>query len=182
MPEITKGETKIYLLYIIRAVPKITAKILQDGCLNSLYFDYFGYTTAMEELFNSNLIDRFSEDTGTGETLGKTSAFTITPNGEAILEDIENTINTKVKTFLDKLSSELASKMREENRAKAFIDELNEGIFKVTLILNNDDGNIIFSYDLQVSTRQEANKISSLWRASHEEIINNLNNDLFRTL
>ena len=159
--EISDG--KIHILYLVKHAPGVSYQMLMDKCLESLYLDFFTFNKCYTELIAGNLLDKEVGDTGTGEVVGTNETIRITRGGEAILEDIESTLNLQTLGYLKKAASELTLQVRRMNSVKAFSapSEDNDGMCKVTL--SSTDNGLDFNCTFK-TTSENAEKILTAWR------------------
>ncbi len=166
--EISDG--KIHILYLVKHAPGVSYQLLMDKCLESLYLDFFNFSRCYNELIAGNLLDREVGDTGTGEVVGTNETLKITKGGEAILEDVESTLNLQTLGYLKKASAELLNEVREINSVKAFSkpSEDGNGAYEVTLSTIKDGRN--FTCTFKVNSEEEADAAINKWRSSSSEI------------
>ena len=165
--EISDG--KIHILYLVKNAPGVSYQMLMDKCLQSLYLDFFNFSRCYNELIAGNLLDREVGDTGTGEVIGSNETIRITKGGEAILEDVESTLNLQTLGYLKKASKELTDELKELNSVKAFSvpSEDDDGMSVVTLSTTRD------GRDLTVSFKAEPDKVEAIlnrWRTDSSAI------------
>lgn len=176
--EISDG--KIHILYLVKNAPGVSYQMLMDKCLESLYLDFFNFSRCYNELIAGNLLDRKIVDDGTGEVLGSNEIIRITRGGEAILEDVEDSLNLQTLGYLRKASEELRLKVSEANEIKAFRKPSEKGAgYEVTLISTRDG--IDFSCRINVPTAEEADTIISSWRSRNSEIYGKLVDELLKS-
>ena len=165
--EISDG--KIHILYLVKNAPGVSYQMLMDKCLESLYLDFFNFSRCYNELIAGNLLDKEVGDTGTGEVIGSNETIRITKGGEAILEDIESTLNLQTLGYLKKAASELQNEVREKNAVKAFAkpcaDEL--GMCDVTLSTVKDGRSFSCSFKVKAD---EVDNVLTRWRAQSGEL------------
>ena len=78
MADISIAEAKIYILYLVRAVPGISFHMLEENSADSLYMNYFTFNQAYDELTAGNLIDKHFEMNGITDALGGTETLSKT--------------------------------------------------------------------------------------------------------
>ena len=159
--EISDG--KIHILYLVKNAPGVSYQMLMDKCLESLYLDFFTFSKCYTELVAGNLLDKEVGDTGTGEVVGTNETIRITRGGEAILEDIESTLNLQTLGYLKKAASELMEDVRRMNSVKAFSipSDSGDGTVKVTLSTTENGKDFTCSFK---ATPEEAERIVAAWR------------------
>ena len=135
------AEAKIHILYLVDRCPGVTYHQLMDGCMKSLYVDFFDFSAAYEELIAGNLMDRSGTAPGSGDALGSTDILTLTEGGKAVLSDIAGAINDKLRSSLDSIAAGLKTELEESRRITSSILQEN-GRFKVSLSYASDSGNI----------------------------------------
>ena len=108
MSTFTAADSKIHILYLVKNAPGVSYQMLLDKCMESLYIDFFTFCEVYNELIAGNLMDKTEADTGTGEVVGMNETLSITKSGEAILEDVESTLNKQVLAYLKKAAAELS--------------------------------------------------------------------------
>lgn len=168
--EISDG--KIHILYLVKYAPGVSYQMLMDKCLESLYLDFFNFSRCYNELIAGNLLDKEVGDTGTGEVVGTNETIKITRGGEAILEDIESTLNLQTLGYLKKAAAELQSEVREKNAVKAFAkpcaDDL--GMCEVTLSTIKDGRSFSCSFKVKA---EEVDQVLNKWREQSSDIADN---------
>ena len=138
--------------------------MLMDKCMESLYTDFFVFSQCYNELIAGNLMDKVEKDTGTGEVLGTNETLYITKGGEAILEDVSDSINKQVMGYLRKAAEELRLKLEEQNSITAFSEMTTDGKFVVKLSRMKDERDFCCSFICQ--NKAEADFIMKKWLSS----------------
>ena len=135
MSSFTTADSKIHILYLVKNAPGVSYQMLLDKCMESLYIDFFTFCEVYNELIAGNLMDKTEADTGTGEVVGINETLSITKSGEAILEDVESTLNKQVLAYLKKAAAELKEAVDDTNSVKAFAEPSkdNDGTYTVSL-------------------------------------------------
>jgi len=159
--EISDG--KIHILYLVKHAPGVSYQMLMDKCLESLYLDFFTFSKCYTELIAGNLLDKEVGDTGTGEVVGTNETIKITRGGEAILEDIESTLNLQTLGYLKKAASELTEEVRKMNSVKAFSGPSADGDGTHKIILTTTENGLDFTCSFKASAGQ-SEKILAAWR------------------
>lgn len=159
--EISDG--KIHILYLVKHAPGVSYQMLMDKCLQSLYLDFFNFSRCYNELVAGNLLDRAVGDTGTGEVVGSNETIKITRGGEALLEDIEGTLNLQTLGYLKKAASELQEEVHTRNAVKAFSKPSSDGsgMCDVTLSTTRDGRSFTCSFRV---TPEQVEDVLSMWR------------------
>ena len=165
--EISDG--KIHILYLVKHAPGVSYQMLMDKCLQSLYLDFFNFSRCYNELVAGNLLDKAVGDTGTGEVIGSNETIRITRGGEAILEDIESTLNLQTLGYLKKAAAELQDEVRDKNSVKAFAKPSSDdaGMCDVTLSTVKDGRNFTCTFKAPAS---EVDEILTKWREQSSDI------------
>lgn len=162
------AEAKIHILYLVSEAPGVSYQMLMNRCLDSLYVDYFAFTRAVNELISGNLMDKSTEDTGTGEAVGGSETLKLTAGGIAVLNDLKGTLNNNLEAHLISQANKLKEEVTRINQSTAVTKPASDGTFTLTL---KDTGN---SYnpviDLTVANAEEADLISKKWRKNSSEI------------
>ena len=151
--EISDG--KIHILYLVKHAPGVSYQMLMDKCLQSLYLDFFNFSRCYNELVAGNLLDKAVGDTGTGEVIGSNETIRITRGGEAILEDIESTLNLQTLGYLKKAAA----------FAKPSSDDA--GMCDVTLSTVKDGRNFTCTFKAAAA---EVDEILTKWREQSSDI------------
>lgn len=177
--EVSDG--KIHILYLVKNAPGVSYQLLMDKCLESLYLDFFTFSKCYNELVAGNLLNKSVGDTGTGEVIGSNETITITPGGEAILEDVEETLNLQTLGYLKKAAGELRETVFEKNAVKAFAKPSSDddGSFEVSLSTVKDGR--AFSCSFRTQTRAEAEMAVSNWRAGSSELTDTFLDELLKS-
>lgn len=165
--EISDG--KIHILYLVKHAPGVSYQMLMDKCLQSLYLDFFNFSRCYNELIAGNLLDKEVGDTGTGEVIGSNETIRITRGGEAILEDVESTLNLQTLGYLKKAAAELQDEVREKNSVKAFAKPSSDGsgMCDVTLSTIKDGRSFSCTFKAEAS---EVEGILARWRENSGDI------------
>ncbi|MBR4494193.1 MAG: DUF4364 family protein [Clostridiales bacterium] len=165
--EISDG--KIHILYLVKHAPGVSYQMLMDKCLQSLYLDFFNFSRCYNELVAGNLLDKAVGDTGTGEVIGSNETIRITRGGEAILEDIESTLNLQTLGYLKKAAAELQDEVRDKNSVKAFAKPSSDdaGMCDVTLSTVKDGRNFTCTFKAPAA---EVDGILTKWREQSSDI------------
>lgn len=169
MEPISIANSKVHILFMVKNAPGVSYQMLMDKCMESLYMDFFNFSQAYNELIAGNLIDKRDSETGTGEVIGSSELLTITKGGDAILTDIENTINPQTRAYLEKASAELKESLAAVNSIKAFV------VGTEVQLINTANS---FELKFNCQSYEEAEAIADKWRKSggklSQTIINNL--------
>lgn len=165
--EISDG--KIHILYLVKNAPGVSYQMLMDKCLESLYLDFFTFSKCYTELIAGNLLNKEVGDTGTGEVVGINETITITRGGEAILEDIESTLNLQTLGYLKKAASELNAQVSKMNAVKAFSAPTADGDGTSLITLSAPGGELDFACSFKAPSGQ-AEKILAAWRSNSEAL------------
>lgn len=170
MKSFTPADCKIFVLYLVKNAPGVSYQLLLDKCMESLYIDFFVFSEAYSELISGNLMDMKEKDNGTGEVIGMNQTLSITPGGEAILEDVSSTLNKQILNYLQKAALELKSEVEDLNSVKAFIEPApdNSGTFIVNL--SSTKGGRDFNASFRISTKELAESVCKSWRARSGKI------------
>lgn len=176
--EISDG--KIHILYLVKHAPGVSYQMLMDKCLDSLYLDFFNFSRCYNELVAGNLLDKEVGDTGTGEVIGSNETIKITRGGEAILEDVETTLNLQTLGYLKKAAAELISEVKELNSVKAFSKPADgePGMSYLTLSTIKDGRD--FTCTVKVPT-DKADQMIAAWRSESSSIADGLVDNLLKS-
>ena len=176
--EISDG--KIHILYLVKNPPGVSYQLLMDKCLESLYLDFFNFSRCYNELIAGNLLDKEVSDTGTGEVIGSNETIKITKGGEAILEDVESTLNLQTLGYLKKASAELQAQVREINSVKAFSkpSEDEDGSSIVTLTTTRDGREFTCTFKAKP---EEVEQILAKWRSDNSSLVDDFVANLLKS-
>ena len=158
----SKAEAKIHILYLVDKVPGVTYHQLMDSCMKSLFVEFFDFADAYEELIAGNLMDRGSSAPGQEDSLGKTDILTLTEGGKAILSDLKDSINDKLRLTLDSIASELKAEFDISSRTTASVNMAN-GKIEVILGYTGDDKTV--SLTVTADSREQADSIIRKWKS-----------------
>lgn len=175
-PSVSDG--KIHLLYLVKNAPGVSYQALMDKALDSLYLDFFAFSQCYSELVAGNLLDREIKDTGTGEVIGSNETIRITKGGEAILEDVEDTLNLQTLGYLKKAAAELREKVDDINSVKAFMNPTGNGDGSYRVELSSSRGGKAFTCAFIADSEEEAEMICSNWRSRCDELSNGFLDEL----
>ena len=160
------AETKIIILYLTDKVPGISYHMLMDGCMKSLYVEFFDFAQAYEELIAGNLMTRSSSELGKTDTLGTTDVLSLTEGGKAVLKDLLGTINSKLAGTLDTIAAELEAKCEDNNSINVVKTPSDNGV------------NVEITVTLTAKDNEEADAIIRNWRSNHIKLTNELRDQL----
>lgn len=166
------AEAKIHILYLVSEAPGVSYQMLMNRCLDSLYVDYFAFTQAVNELISGNLMDKSTEDTGTGEAVGGSETLTLTAGGIAVLNDLKGTLNNNLESHLISQANKLKEEVTKINKSTAVVKPASDGTFTLTLKDTGSSSNPVIT--LTVSSSEEADIISKNWRKESESITKDL--------
>lgn len=169
------AEAKIHILYLVDRCPGATYHQLLDGCMKSLYVDYFDFASAYEELIAGNLMDRSGTAPGESDAVGSSEVLTLTEGGIAVLSDLRGAINDKLRQTLDSIAEELTEDINRSSRITASAVQ-KDGSVEVSLGYEGTDNTIKLS--LSAADKTEADRIIRKWRHDCE----NLTEDFIRQL
>ncbi len=164
MSSFTTADSKIHILYLVKNAPGVSYQMLLDKCMESLYIDFFTFCEVYNELIAGNLMDKKEIDTGTGEVVGNNETLSITKGGEAILEDVESTLNKQVLAYLKKAASELKEAVEDTNSVKAFSEPSGDNDNTYTVSLSSTKGGRDFNASFKVSSKEMADAVCRSWR------------------
>ena len=175
--EISDG--KIHILYLVKHAPGVSYQMLMDKCLESLYLDFFNFSRCYNELISGNLLDKEVGDTGTGEVIGSNETITITKGGEAILEDVESTLNLQTLGYLKKAAAELRQSVYELNSVKAFSTPADEnGMSLLTLSTIRDGRDFTCSFKVP---SDKVDQILTRWREQSTGLVEGFVDNLLKS-
>lgn len=174
--EVSDG--KIHILYLVKHAPGVSYSMLMNKCLESLYLDFFNFSRCYDELLKGNLISKEVADTGTGEVIGSNELLKITRGGEAILEDVEPTLNLQTLGYLRRASDELKSKLNETNSVKAFSEPTDDKKFQVTLTSSVKGEE--FEATFKVDSSEKAEAIMQAWRKNSSKCFETFVDELLK--
>ena len=160
------ADTKIIILYLTDKVPGVSYHMLMDGCMKSLYVEFFDFAQAYEELIAGNLMTRHNSDPGKTDTLGTTDVLDLTDGGRAVLKDLRGTLNNKLIGSLDSIVAELSEQM-ESNR-------------DICVEKNTSAGgtDVVLKITIKAKDNEEADAIIRNWRDNHVKLTNELRDQL----
>ena len=164
MSTFTAADSKIHILYLVKNAPGVSYQMLLDKCMESLYIDFFTFCEVYNELIAGNLMDKTEADTGTGEVVGMNETLSITKSGEAILEDVESTLNKQVLAYLKKAAAELKEAVEDTNSVKAFAEPSKDNDGTYTVSLSSTKGGRDFHASFKVSSHEMAEAVCRSWR------------------
>lgn len=177
--EISDG--KIHILYLVKNAPGVSYQMLMDKCLESLYLDFFTFSRCYDELIAGNLIDKQVHDTGTAEVVGNNETLVITKGGEAILEDVEGTLNLKTLGYLKKAANELMENVLETNAVKAFASLSPEGDGTYIVELSTIKDGRSFMTRFKADNKETADKILDNWHRNSSSLSDTFLDELLKS-
>ncbi|MBP5179857.1 MAG: DUF4364 family protein [Clostridiales bacterium] len=177
--EISDG--KIHILYLVKNAPGVSYQMLMDKCLESLYLDFFTFSRCYDELIAGNLIDKQVHDTGTGEVVGNNETLVITKGGEAILEDVEATLNLQTLGYLKKASADLQAGVLETNSVKAFASPSSDADGSYVVELSTIKDGRSFTTRFKVKNKEEADTALENWRKNSSSLSDGFLGELLKS-
>ncbi|MFA5726778.1 MAG: DUF4364 family protein, partial [Saccharofermentanaceae bacterium] len=107
-------------------------------------------------------------------------SVSITPGGEAILNDVVNTINNTILLRLNKSADKVKKDLENKKQSLVKISMLANGKYMVNLT-KQIDGNVIFDCSIEVNSKERTESIRRMWKQDSERIykqfINSLSNE-----
>lgn len=180
MASLSKADTKIHILYLVKHAPGVSYQMLLDKCMESLYVDFFVFSEVYNELIAGNLMDKTEGENGTGEVIGSNETLVLTEGGEAILEDVQDTLNDRKLGYLSKAAAELKAAVDDMNAVKAFAEPSgrSDGSFIVRLKTTKDGRD--FHASIKVSGKEQADTICRNWRNASGEACDRFIDELLK--
>ena len=169
MADISIAEAKIYILYLVRAVPGISFHMLEENSADSLYMNYFTFNQAYDELTAGNLIDKHFEMNGVTDALGGTETLTITSGGSAMLDEVLPAVRQPLLEHLKLVSKKLSELMSSKISVTAEMTHEEDGSFKVTLF--SDREHRAFRVSFRCETETEARKVCDSWKSGEDKAV-----------
>lgn len=169
MADISIAEAKIYILYLVRAVPGISFHMLEENSADSLYMNYFTFNQAYDELTAGNLIDKHFEMNGVTDALGGTETLTITSGGSAMLDEVMPAIRQPLLEHLEKVSGKLKEQMSIKSSVTTEIAPAGDGSFTVRLF--SDKEGKAFRVSFRCETEAEARKVCDSWKSGEDKAV-----------
>ena len=169
MADISIAEAKIYILYLVRAVPGISFHMLEENSADSLYMNYFTFNQAYDELTAGNLIDKHFETSGVTDALGGTETLTITSGGSAMLDEVIPAVRQPLLEHLEKVSAELTELMNSKISVTTEVAPDENGRFKVTLFSDKEGRQ--FRVTFVCGNEAEARKICDNWKSGEDKAV-----------
>ena len=169
MADISIAEAKIYILYLVRAVPGISFHMLEENSADSLYMNYFTFNQAYDELTAGNLIDKHFETSGVTEALGGTETLTITSGGSAMLDEVLPAVSQPLLEHLETVSQRLSKIKSEKSSVTSEISQEEDGRFKVSLFSDKEGKQFLVSF--MCEDEAEARRISAAWKSSEGKAV-----------
>ncbi len=178
MESISAADSKIIILYLTDRAPGVSYQMLMNKCLDSLFTDFFTFSSAYSELVSGNLIDARKTDTGTGEVIGNNETVNITTGGHAVLEDVFPTLNIRIREAVERAGEELKAEAAEINKVKAFVSPADNGKYEI-LLTSVSDGREV-TVKLFEEDKKKADSIASEWRRNASGLTDSLFADLLK--
>ena len=169
------AQAKIHILYLVDKVPGVSYHMLMDACMRSLYVEYFAFAQAYEELIAGNLMNRSGSERGKEDTIGATDILSLTDGGRAVLADIRDALNDKLRLTLDTIADELSREYLDSSRISVTKTPVPGGI-RVDLSYKGDEDSL--SASITVKTSEEAESAIIRWRRECVDITGNVKDHL----
>ena len=157
-----KAENKIILLYFIQKVRiSVSNMQLTRLMLESHYMNYFILQQGLQELIANRLINT--------ETRDNIDYYTISVEGEQMLDMFLNILTEGMKKNLDEIAEAIRPAFRHEASVIAEYTLVNEHEYEVYCSIVENDRPLI-GIRLSVGSRDDARNICSNWQACAKEI------------
>ena len=170
MADISIAEAKIYILYLVRAVPGISFHMLEENSADSLYMNYFTFNQAYDELTAGNLIDKHYEMNGITDALGGTETLTITNGGSAMLDEVLPAVRQPLIEHLELVSKKLTDLMNRKISVTTELARESDGRFRVTLFSDKEGKS--FRASFLCESEAEARKLCDAWKSGEDKAVN----------
>ena len=162
MSDISIAKSKIQILYLVNKAPGVSYNLLMEKCMESLYTDFFTFSTAYEELISGNLMDKSKSGEFTAEAVGSTEHLCLTDGGKAVLNDLLSSLNAPLIQHLDEAAAEILSDMAKNSGTSASMELTEDNKFRVNLSYKGDGKP--FSASVTVDDEATAIDICKKWR------------------
>ena len=169
------AQAKIHILYLVDKVPGVSYHMLMDGCMQSLFVEYFAFAQAYEELIAGNLMKCIGAERGKEDTIGATDTLTLTDGGRAVLADIKDALNDKLRSTLNAIADELSREFADSSRISVTKTPVPGGI-RVDLSYKGDRDSL--SASITVKTPEEAESAINRWRRECIDITDKVKDQL----
>lgn len=153
-----KLDIKLLILYLTaRAAAPLDLAALTDLAMCDEGVDYFSFTQAVSELVESEHL------------LLEQDAYAITEKGRRNGSICEESLPFSVRQKCDRSLAQLNARLRQDAQIRAEILPRPEGGFTTRMILDDHQGNLM-TLELYSPTREQADRLSSSFRANHEGV------------
>ena len=161
---ISETETlyKLMILYMLKKVNfPLTNTQISQVFLEKEYTDFFVFQKVLNELIDANLVS--------SETIGRTTRYSLTPEGDQTWNFFGNKIPKPICEDIDAYLKENKFRMRSEIAVLAESVKNEEGEWYAHLIINEGKTNI-FDLRLNVPSEKEADVVCNRWTAENQGI------------
>ena len=157
-----KAENKIILLYFIQKIRiPVSNMQLTRLMLESRYMNYFLLQQGLQELFADRLI--------IAETRDNIDYYTISSEGEEMLDMFLNILTAGIRKNLDDTAEAIRPAFRHETSVTADYTPENEHEYEVKCRIIENDRPLI-DIRLSVGSREDARNICNNWETYAKEI------------
>ena len=168
MEEISKNSIndkvtlKVILLYICENMDSLTHEAFMETALESMYMDYFKFSSLLKELLEENLITASTRKHESSNTLAPLR-YSLTQSGLAVLNTLRSNIPQAITKYLHSILAKSNQEIKNNDSIEAHYKLLANGSYSVYLALN-EGLNSYFKLELEVPNLEIAKKITNSWK------------------
>ena len=159
---------KLIILYLLNKLkPSVNSTLLTSIILDYHYMDFFSFRQHLNELLPSGYVTSSVPDGIPGKS--KQCLYSISPKGEALLEELAGLIPPVEKNRIDRTSGKLRAQVREEIAVTA--DYTPEDKHRNTVCLKITEGDtIIMKIELMTGSGKDARMLCKNWKSNTQEL------------
>jgi predicted transcriptional regulator len=158
------AENKLIILYLIEKIeiPLSNSEICQFALEKNL-MDYFSVQQYLSELVESNLLEMTAENNST--------RYTITNDGEDILNYFTKHISNYAKTVINTYAKENSKRIRAEYSITAnYFQEMNNEYTVKCGVYDSDGMTSLMEISINVATKDQARLVCRNWKNNVTDI------------
>lgn len=160
------AENKLILLYTLKGLKlNLTKEQFSDLILETIYINYFKLQEYITELIESELVELNSTETR--------DYISISSKGITVLDLFQHIITDRKKQAIDEYLRNNIQDLIKETTVSSFIQEGHHGSYIVTLKAFENQDEII-SIDLNLPSKQAAEKAAHNWKENSQKIYSNI--------
>ncbi len=163
-----KVTQKVIILYICEKIDSLNKQELMQIALESMYMDYFQFTTILDELISEDLISgtyRKSESSNRNTS----ERFSLTSKGAVILDTLRSNIPVAVTRHLNEILSKNNEEIERSESIITNIKPLEDGTYTLELSLSERQ-DPYFSITINTPNREISSQLENNFKNNAADI------------